>query len=146
MLYWKSALITLAIAVPLAGPGMASVSGHGSAAMAQQLARADKNRKPTRPPATAPALKTVKGDLVSFNVETGVLTVSVKHRDQTEEVAVTTDLKTTEFTIDNVGVTIADLKPGMALKATLDTANVATKVEAKSLPAPKRERKPKTKG
>lgn len=87
-------------------------------------------KKPTTSPAAA---KTVHGELTGLNVETGVLTVhQLLRKQQSEDVTLTTNDKT-EFVIDHVGVTLADLKLGMTLRATLDSSGIVTKIDAQPL-------------
>lgn len=118
---WHNVLIVLAMTGLLISPVLAA-----------KPAGPSKPRN-TQKPATRPAAaKTVRGELTSLNVETGILTVKTLRKQQSEDVTLTTNDKT-EFVIDNVGVTLADLKLGMTLRATLDASDIVTKVDAQPL-------------
>ena len=125
MKHWHTVLMVLALTGLLFSPVLAAASN----ANPSDPPKARNTRKPaTRPAAT----KTVRGELTSLNVETGVLTVKTLRKQQSDDVTLTTNDKT-EVVLENVGVTLADLKLGMTVRATLDSNGIVTKVDAQPL-------------
>lgn len=131
MKHWHTVLMVLALTGLLFSPVLAA----GSNANPGDPPKTRNTRKPATRPATT---KTVRGELTRLNVETGVLTLMTVRKQQSEDVKLTTNEKT-EFVIDNVGVTLADLKIGMIVRATLDSHGIVTKIEAQ--PLTKKEKK-----
>ena len=125
MKHWHTVLIVLALTGLLFSPVLAA----GSNANPGDPPKTRNTRKPASRPATT---KTVRGELTRLNVETGVLIVSTVRKQQTDDITLTTNDKT-QVLIENVGVTLADLKLGMIVRATLDSHGIVTKVDAQPL-------------
>lgn len=107
---------------------------------------ATKNKHPkdgaTTRPTHAPAAKSVRGEIISLDVENKSFKIqAVDKQKQVTEVSVTTNDQT-EITLDGELVSIADLKVGMTARITPDTG-LATRVAAKSAPKQKSDRKHK---
>ena len=125
MKHWHTVLMVLALTGLLFSPVLAA----GATAKPADTSKSHNARKPaTRPAAT----KIVRGELTSLNVETGILTVMTLRKQQSDDITLTTNDKT-QVVIENVGVTLADLKLGMTLRATLDPSGIVTKVDAQPL-------------
>ncbi len=128
---WRT-LISLAIVIVVAA----------SAPGAQSTAKKGRSASPTTQPTSRASVKYLRGEIVSVNIETKVITVKTTNKQhETSEVTVATDEKT-QFTLDGAAVTLVDLKPAMPVTIQPDTGP-ATKVTAKSPPAI---RKPKNNG
>ena len=122
---WHTVLLILALTGLMFSPVLAAHSN----AKPGYVSNSQSGRKPvTRPVAT----KTVRGELTSLNVETGVLIVRTLRKQQSEDVTLTTNDKT-EVVIEKVGVILADLKLGMTVRATVDSNGIVTKVDAQAL-------------
>ena len=120
---WHNVLLVLAMAGLLVSPALAAKPKPPTGSKPSNA------QKPATRPAAA---KTVRGELTSLNVETGILTVTTLRKQQPLDVTLTTNDKT-EFVIDNVGVTLADLKLVMTLRATVDGNGIVTKIDAQPL-------------
>lgn len=122
---WHTVLMVLALTGLLFSSALAARSD----AKPGDASKSHNARKPTTRPA---AIKTVRGELTSLNVETGALTLKTLRKQQAEDVILTTNDKT-EVVIENVGVTFADLKLGMTVRATVDASGIVTKIDAQPL-------------
>lgn len=92
-----------------------------------------------------PKVRTMlRGELSGINIDTKTLNIKITKKSVVTDVEVVTDAKT-EFLVDTVAATIADLKVGMRVTVRPDTGT-ATRVEAKSAPNSAKARKPRDDG
>lgn len=127
-----AAALVLTLVAAIAWPALGATS---------TTSKSSKSSRSSRKPATQPApaaVRTARGELLNLNVETRSLTLAVVRKQQTSELNLTATDKT-EVRISGETATLADLKVGMTIRATMDADGVVTRLDAQ--PAPKSDKK-----